>query len=94
MVAKHSDQMETIELQISQAAKKEEVVEMKKTMFKPLQEKQDQIDDRLKRLERGGNFSGQRGGAGGLVTESHQGSASLAGGGKCGTCCVWCHLMQ
>ena len=77
--------METIELQISQAAKKEEVVEMKKTMFKPLQEKQDQIDDRLKRLERGSNFGGQ-GGAGGLVTESHQGSASLAGGGKFGAC--------
>ena len=50
MVEKHSDQIKTLELQ---AAKKEEVDEMKKTMFKPLLEKQDQMDDRLKRIERG-----------------------------------------
>ena len=54
-----------LELQARQAAK-EEVIEMKKTMFKPLQEKQDQIDDRLKRIEREGLLTqGGRGGNGG-----------------------------
>ena len=45
--------MDTIETQTRQAAKNEDVLEMKKTMFKPLQEKQDTMDDRLKRLEQG-----------------------------------------
>ena len=82
MVAKHSDQMETLELQARQAAKKEEVIEMKKTMFKPLQEKQDQMDDRLKRIERGGLVTaggrGGNGGGGGGGGEVAQG----AGGGE------------
>ncbi|XP_072022480.1 TNF receptor-associated factor 3-like [Amphiura filiformis] len=64
LIAKQSDQMDTIETQIRQAAKNEDVVEMKKTMFKPLQEKQDRMDDRLKRLERGDTYPGGGGGGG------------------------------
>ena len=56
--------MDQIEALIRQAAKNEDVMEMKKTMFKPLQEKQDQIDDRLKRLERGGLVTAGGGGGG------------------------------
>ena len=70
LVAKHSDQMDTIETQLRQTAKQEDVVEMKKTMFKPLQEKQDKMDDRVKQLERGG---------GGGVSN---GGVVQAGGGK------------
>ena len=55
MVEKHSDQIKTLELQARQAAKKEEVVEFKKTM-----------DDRLKRIERGEVVTaGGKGGNGG-----------------------------
>ena len=76
LVAKQSDQMDQIEAKIRQAAKNEDVMEMKKTMFKPLQEKQDQIDDRLKRLERGGLVTP---GGGGGAEDTH-GSASVEGG--------------
>ena len=73
MVAKHSDQMDEIESKVRQAAKNEDIVEMKKTMFKPLQEKQDQMDDRLKRLEIGGVGGGGGGGGRG---------PAMAGGGE------------
>ena len=74
--------MDALESQSRQAAKKEEVVEMKKTMFKPLQEKQDQMDDRLKRIERGGLVTaGGRGGGGG-GNGGDVGGAVTAGGGE------------
>ena len=75
--------MDALESQSRQAAKKEEVVEMKKTMFKPLQEKQDQMDDRLKRIERGGLVTaGGRGGGGGGGNGGDVGGAVTAGGGE------------
>ena len=79
MIAKHSDQMDTIETQIRQAAKNEDVLEMKKTMFKPLQEKQDTMDDRIKRLEQGGAFVGGGGGTGAGTGNGGQGGGR---GGK------------
>ncbi|XP_072031639.1 TNF receptor-associated factor 3-like [Amphiura filiformis] len=75
IAAKQSDQIDVVQEQVSKCATKEDVVEIKKSFVKPIQDKQDQIDDRLKRLERGG----ARGG--GFESESHQGrNASAAGG--------------
>ncbi len=80
LVAGHSDKLENLESKTRQAAKKEDVVEMKKTMFKPLQEKQDQMDDRLKRLERGGLVT--PGGGGGGSSGGEGGGPVMAGGGE------------
>ena len=74
--------MDQIETLIRQAAKNEDVMEMKKTMFKPLQEKQDQIDDRLKRLERGGLVTA--GGGGGGEGVGNEGRGQGPGGGRGG----------
>ncbi len=75
MAAKHSDQIDAVQERSNKAATKEDIVEMKKSFYKPLQDKQDQMDDRLKRLERSG------GGGGSLVNEAYQGSSGASVGG-------------